>query len=138
MINKVGLIYTDEYQKYNFGKDHPLRPLRLKLTYSLMEKLSLLNNERIEIMKPRLATQQEIETTHSPKYIEVIKKLSKNPKDNSVVPHRYNLGPGDNPIFEGMYEASALICGASIEAASAVWNNEEIRIAFNPLALSKK
>ena len=132
MINKVGLIYTDEYQKYNFGKDHPLRPLRLKLTYSLMEKLNLLKHQRLIIMKPRLATQQEIETTHSPQYIEVVKKLSENPKDNSVIPYRYGLGPGDNPIFEGMYEASALVCGASIEAADAVWNDEEIKIAFNP------
>jgi len=132
MIEKVGLIYTEEYQKYNFGRDHPLRPLRLKLTYSLMEKLSLLNNERLVIMKPRLATQQEIETTHSPQYVEVVKKLSTNPNDNSVIPYSYGLGPGDNPIFEGMYEASALICGASIEAANAVWNNDEIKIAFNP------
>ena len=132
MIEKVGLIYTEEYQKYNFGRDHPLRPLRLKLTYSLMEKLSLLNNERLVIMKPRLATQQEIETTHSPQYVEVVKKLSTNPNDNSVIPYSYGLGPGDNPIFEGMYEASVLICGASIEAANAVWNNDEIKIAFNP------
>ena len=38
---KVGLIYTEEFQKYNFGPEHPLRPLRLELTYSLMEKLNL-------------------------------------------------------------------------------------------------
>ena len=55
MVDKVGLIYTDEYLKYNFGNDHPLRPLRLKLTYSLMEKLGLLQNERLEIIKPRIA-----------------------------------------------------------------------------------
>ncbi len=132
MIEKVGLIYTDEYQRYNFGKDHPLRPLRLKLTYSLMEKLNLLKHQRLFIMKPRLATQQEIESIHSPKYVEVVKKLSENPKDKGVIPYHYGLGPGDNPIFEGMYEASALVCGASIEAADAVWNNDEIKIAFNP------
>lgn len=132
MIEKVGLIYTEEYQKYNFGKDHPLRPLRLKLTYSLMEKLNLLQSERLLIMKPRMATQKEIESVHSPQYVEVVKKLSKNPQDNSVIPHRYGLGPGDNPIFEGMYEASALVCGASLIAANAVWNDDEITIAFNP------
>ncbi|MFX1363530.1 MAG: acetoin utilization protein AcuC [Promethearchaeota archaeon] len=132
MIEKVGLIYTEEYQKYNFGKDHPLRPLRLKLTYSLMEKLNLLKNQRLLIINPRLATQQEIESIHSPKYVEAVKKLSENPNDKSVIPYQYGLGPGDNPIFEGMYEASALVCGASIEAADTVWNDEEITIAFNP------
>ncbi len=132
MVDKVGLIYTDEYQRYNFGIDHPLRPLRLKLTYSLMEKLKLLEHQRLTLIQPRLATQQEIESTHSPEYIEVVKKLSENPKDNSVIPYRYGLGPGDNPIFKGMYEASALICGASIKAAETVWNKEEFKIAFNP------
>lgn len=132
MVDKVGLIYTDEYQRYNFGRDHPLRPLRLKLTYSLMEKLKLLEHQRLTIIQPRIATRQEIESTHSPEYIEIVKKLSENPKDNSVIPYRYGLGPGDNPIFKGMYEASALICGASIKAVETVWNNEEFKIAFNP------
>ncbi|MFX0000089.1 MAG: acetoin utilization protein AcuC [Candidatus Hermodarchaeota archaeon] len=132
MVDKVGLIYTEDYQKYDFGKDHPLRPLRLKLTYSLMEKLNLLDHERLTIMKPRLATQEEIERLHSPQYVEVVKKLSKNPADNTIIPYRYGLGPGDNPIFKGMYEASALVCGASIIAAETVWNEEEFKIAFNP------
>ncbi|MFX1591458.1 MAG: acetoin utilization protein AcuC [Promethearchaeota archaeon] len=132
MVDKVGLIYTDEYQKYNFGKDHPLRPLRLKLTYSLMEKLKLLEHPRLTIMKPRLATQQEIESVHSHQYVEIIKKLSENPKDSSVIPYTYGIGPGDNPIFKGMYEASALICGASIIAAETVWNEEDFKITFNP------
>ncbi|MFX1419682.1 MAG: acetoin utilization protein AcuC [Promethearchaeota archaeon] len=132
MVDKVGLIYTDDYQKYDFGPDHPLRPLRYKLTYSLMEKLKLLEHERLTLLKPRLATQQEIESVHSPNYVEIVKKLSKNPNDKNIVPYRYGLGPGDNPIFKGMYEASALICGASIIAAETVWNDEGFKITFNP------
>ncbi|MFW9880684.1 MAG: acetoin utilization protein AcuC, partial [Candidatus Thorarchaeota archaeon] len=132
MVDKVGLIYTDDYQKYDFGPDHPLRPLRLKLTYSLMEKLKLFESERLTVLKPRLATQQEIESVHSPNYVEIVKKLSINPNDKNIIPYRYGLGPGDNPIFKGMYEASALICGASIIAAETVWNNEDFKITFNP------
>jgi acetoin utilization protein AcuC len=132
MVDRVGLIYTEDYQKYDFGKDHPLRPLRLKLTYSLMEKLKLLEHQRLKIMKPRLATQKEIERVHSPHYVDVVKKLSENPNDSSLIPYRYGLGPGDNPIFKGMYEASALVCGASMVAAETVWNDEEFKIAFNP------
>ena len=132
MVDRVGIIYTEDYQKYNFGKDHPLRPLRLKLTNSLMEKLKLLEHQRLTIMKPRLATQHEIERLHSPDYVEIVKKLSENPKDSSIIPYRYGLGPGDNPIFKGMYEASALVCGASIIAADTVWNDEEFKITFNP------
>ncbi|MBD3256369.1 MAG: acetoin utilization protein AcuC [Candidatus Lokiarchaeota archaeon] len=129
---KVGLIFTDEYERYNFGPKHPLRPLRVMLTYSLMEKLGLLNNSKIELLKPRLATKEELERVHSKSYVEVVKRLSNNPEDKTVKPYIYGLGPGDNPVFKGMYEASALVCGASIMAADTVWQNNDFNIAFNP------
>ena len=129
---KVGLIYTEEFQKYNFGPEHPLRPLRLQLTYSLMKKLNLLNNKVLEILSPRLATKQELSRVHSKKYIEIVEQLSIDPNNKEIQPFIYGLGPGDNPIFRGMYEASSLICGASIIAADKVWNDEEFPIVFNP------
>jgi acetoin utilization protein AcuC len=132
MVNKVGLIYTEKYQDYNFGEDHPLRPLRLKLTYSLMEKIGLLNHELLEIRTPQPATREEILRVHSTEYVNAIETLSKNPNDPSISPYAFGLGPGDNPIFKGMYEASALVCGASKLAADMVWNDNNIAMAFNP------
>ncbi len=132
MVNKTALIYTNKYQSYNFGPQHPLRPLRIKLTYSLMEKLNLFNNERLEVFEPSPATQKEIERAHDPKYVEIVKKLSENPMDRSVQPYLYGLGTGDTPVFKGMYEASALVCGASLLAADMVWQDNDITIAFNP------
>jgi len=129
---KVGLIYTEEYQKYNFGSKHPLRPLRLMLTYSLFEKLGLLKNKRVEIIKPRLCTIEELEMVHTPNYIKAVKKLSDDPNDRTFKPIAYGLGPGDNPIFKGMYEASALVCGASLVAAEIVWKYDDFNVAFNP------
>ncbi len=132
MFNKVALVYTDQYDRYDFGPNHPLRPLRLKLTYELMEKLNLLSHERLVIKEPIIATREQIEQAHDPEYVEVVKILSANPEDRKIQPYRYGLGPGDNPIFRGMYEASALVCGASIVAADSVWKNDDIIIAFNP------
>ncbi|MBY9020399.1 MAG: hypothetical protein KGD67_05030, partial [Candidatus Lokiarchaeota archaeon] len=54
------------------------------------------------------------------------------PEDITIQPYLYGLGPGDNPIFKGMYEASALVCGASTLAADLVWKNDDIMIGFNP------
>jgi acetoin utilization protein AcuC len=91
MVDKTALIYTDKFQIYNFGPQHPLRPLRIKLTYSLMEKLNLFNNERLEVFEPSLATQKEIERAHDPEYVEIVKKLSETPMDRSVQPYLYGL-----------------------------------------------
>ena len=33
----------------------------------------------------------------------------------------FGLGTVDNPVFTGMHEASALVVGATVAAASAVW-----------------
>jgi acetoin utilization protein AcuC len=129
---KVALIYADQYQNYNFGPTHPLRPLRIMLTYSLMEKLNLLNHKKVEIIKPRLCTRDELEMVHSSAYIEIVKRLSENPEDRTVDPFVFGLGPGDNPVFKGMYEASSLICGASLMAAEKVWTDDQFNIAFNP------
>jgi len=129
---KVGLVFTDEYQKYDFGPRHPLRPLRILLTFSLMKKLGLMDHPKLELLTPRLCTKEELEMVHTPKYVEAVRKLSENPDDKSVNPIAYGLGPGDNPVFKGMYEASALVCGASLVAAETVWTNKNFNVAFNP------
>ena len=132
VIKKVGLIYTEEYNKYNFGPDHPLRPLRIELSYSLFKKLGLLDNKVLEILTPRMCTEEEIKMVHDSDFVEAVKKLSKNPNDHSVKPYLYGMGPGDTPVFKGMYEASALVCGASLIAADKVWRDENFKIVFNP------
>ncbi|MFX1237893.1 MAG: acetoin utilization protein AcuC [Promethearchaeota archaeon] len=133
MVNyNVGLYFTKEYYEYNFGSTHPLRPLRLELMYSLIEKLGLLENKLLHVLKPRHCTADELSRVHSPEYINVVKKISDNPNDKSIKPYSYGLGPGDNPIFKGMYEASTLICGASLVAAKKVFLDDNFPIAFNP------
>jgi acetoin utilization protein AcuC len=39
-----------------------------------------------------------------------------------VPDRRYGLGTPDNPVFDGMHEASALVAGGTLAAASAVWS----------------
>ena len=41
--------------------------------------------------------------------------------------YRYGLGPGDNPIWPGVYEASVLACGGSILAAELVARGDVAR-----------
>jgi acetoin utilization protein AcuC len=43
---------------------------------------------------------------------------------------RYGYGPGDNPIFDRMHEAGALVAGASVAAARAVHRGDALH-AFN-------
>ena len=56
---------------------------------------------------------------HDPGYIEAVKQAGG--ADPILVAGRYGLGTEDDPIFPAMHEASALVAGATLAAAQAVW-----------------
>ena len=99
------------YLAYDFG-DHPLNPRRLEFTISLARELGVLDN--VAVLAPATATDTELLTVHDEDYLQAVRAAS---TDSSF--HGFGLGTGDDPVFAGMYEASALIAGGSRDAASA-------------------
>jgi len=112
LTQKLAIVYSDAYQKYNFGPTHPLRPTRLKLTYELMRETNLFSSPDVEIIEPRQATREELLLFHDEEYVELVEDVSKSGEGF--------LDLGDTPAFEGCYEASALAAGASLSAVDAV------------------
>jgi acetoin utilization protein AcuC len=55
------------------------------------------------IVAPRLASDAELAVFHTRDYIEVVRRLSRG--ESSLDPARYGFGPGDNPVFSGMFES---------------------------------
>jgi acetoin utilization protein AcuC len=97
---------------YDFGPGHPLAPVRVRLTMELAAALDVLPEPRTF----RPASYDELVTAHDPAYVEAVRRGSPD--------RRYGLGTPDNPVFAGMHEASALVAGATLAAASAVWSGE--------------
>jgi acetoin utilization protein AcuC len=60
-----------------------------------------------------------LELVHAAQYIEAVKNVA---HTSSAQRARYGLGTDDNPVFPGMHDASALVVGASMAAADAVWS----------------
>ncbi len=118
MSKACALIYSDSYQGYELSPTHPMKPARLMLTYELMRGCGLLKTG-VEVVEPRAATEAELELIHSREYIAKVKQLSE-PAAPAAAGSGWGLGTGDNPIFPRMHEASALIAGASVTAASLV------------------
>lgn len=110
------VVFDEALTEYNFGPSHPMAPVRVKLTLQLAAELGVLDS--LQIVKAEPASDDQLLTVHTPQYIERVTKLSRFPihADPTV-----GLGTEDNPVFEHMHEASALIAGASIEAARRVW-----------------
>ncbi|HWL37818.1 MAG TPA: acetoin utilization protein AcuC, partial [Frankiaceae bacterium] len=119
MSNSVLVLWDDVLASYDFGRGHPLRPLRLELTMALARDLGVLDRPGVTVRKPSSSGQDTLELVHDRDYIEAVKRA---PDDLlGRLGSRYGLGSGDNPVFPRMHEAAALVTGASVEAAKAVW-----------------
>ena len=110
------------------SETHPLRPLRWKRAFDLMDAAGLTQADNVSLLSPRPATDDEITLGHTPEYLGAVKALSSG-LELPVGPS-YGFGPGDNPVFGGMYEANALTSGGTMVAAHAIADGSA-DVAFN-------
>jgi acetoin utilization protein AcuC len=121
MEHKAGLVWGGTL-RYDFGPQHPLQPVRVELAVELMRAYGLLDMPNVEIIPTRQASDGELELVHTADYIAAIRQaglLAESQGRWASIP-RYCLGPGDNPIFPDMHEASAEVAAGSIDAAEFV------------------
>ena len=103
-------LYTNEFLTYDFSGMHPLKPIRLKLTYDTMKVKSTLSG--FDVVEPRKATLDDLLQVHTHDYISAVQKA-----ENGIPDFRYGLGTSDNPLFPEMYTSSLIYTGASLSAA---------------------
>jgi len=125
---KTAFIYSDDFAKFSYGPRHPLKPFRLKLTYELIKAYCLLSLPNMRLIEPKPAEDEDLLLFHARDYIEVLKDVDHGIDVEDA--ESYGLGYGDNPVFEGVYEWSGLVTGASLQAAELV-DSGEVGIAFN-------
>ena len=125
---KTAFVYSDECAKFDYGSSHPLKPFRLKLTYDLITACHLLSSQDPRLVKPLIARVEDLLTYHTKDYIDILRAV--NTGEYVAGAEAYGLGPGDNPVFPGVFDWSRLITGASLKAADIVDSNEAA-IAFN-------
>jgi acetoin utilization protein AcuC len=125
---KTAFIYSDDFAKYDYGPEHPLKPFRLKLTRDLINAYGLFSLPDVRIVEAKPAEEEDLLLYHKRDYIEVLK--SANGGLDMPGEERYGLGFEDNPVFEGVFEWSRLVTGASLQAAELV-DSGEVQTAFN-------
>jgi len=125
---KTAFLYSDAFARFDYGARHPLKPFRLKLAYELIRACGLLGSPDPRLVEAIPAGIDELRTFHAPDYLDAL--AASNSGRPAPGAETYGLGPGDNPVFAGMYEWSALIAGASLRAADLV-DSGEVQAAFN-------
>ncbi|MGH8907706.1 MAG: acetoin utilization protein AcuC [Egibacteraceae bacterium] len=128
-MHRAALIWSDERLHYDFGPQHPLKPIRVELTVKLIRACGLDRCDGVVTLPRAPYGVADVLRIHDEEYVEVVRALSARPDPRGAP--LYGLGWGDNPVFAGMHEASLAVCGASVAAARAVWEGQ-VAHAFNP------
>ena len=128
MSDRVGLVRCPEARIYDHGPEHPLRPDRVLLTWELIAATGLEGRPGVGVLGCEPASDEVLGLVHSEAFIDATRSAGHGVEGAWG---RYGYGPGDNPIFDRMHEAGALVAGASVAAAQAVWHGD-VQHAFNP------
>ena len=120
MAGSLTVVWDERLTGYDFGPGHPLAPVRVELTIALARELGVLAGPDVTLLTPAAADTSELLLAHDADYIDAVVQAGLDGRGNA----RYGLGTPDNPVFDGMHEASALVAGATLAAAQAVWRGQ--------------
>ena len=131
MTCTLHVAWDERLTDYHFGPGHPLAPVRMELTMHLAHEFGLWSQPGMTVTAPVPATDADLELVHDPQYIAAVRTVSGWAEDLGAsgleatqfrYARRFGLGTGDQPVFPGMHQASALVAGATLAAARAVWS----------------
>jgi acetoin utilization protein AcuC len=130
MTCTLHVAWDERLAGYDFGPGHPMAPLRLTLTMELARAFGLFRLDGVSAEVPAAATRAELELGHLRGYIDIVRLAG---SDRAPAPGKegmtervllmHGLGTEDVPVFPGMHEAAAMITGATLAAARAVWRS---------------
>lgn len=72
----AAFVYEDALSRHVLRPDHPMRPIRLSLTYELLNAYGAFDAGSSRLVKPREATEEEVAWLHTPNYIAAVRNLS--------------------------------------------------------------
>ncbi|WP_432086680.1 acetoin utilization protein AcuC [Streptomyces sp. bgisy095] len=119
MSGRALLMWDEAVTQYDFGSEHPMDPVRLALTMSLVRAHGL--DRAVDVVAAKPAGDSTLRLVHREDYVAAVRAASADPRRADQA---YGLGTVDDPAFAGMHEVSALIAGQSVGAAEAIWRGE--------------
>ncbi|ODQ64810.1 histone deacetylase [Nadsonia fulvescens var. elongata DSM 6958] len=125
---QVSYHFNEKVSNYHYGVRHPMKPFRLMLTDHLVTSYGM--NDKMDIYRPRPATETEIGAFHDDEYINFLKSVTPhNYKQFAASFAKFNIGD-DCPIFDGLFDYSLIYAGASLDASRKLINGQS-DIAIN-------
>src|SRR5512134_1390283 len=105
------LVFGPRSLAYDFRPHHPLTPKRFGPGIDLLRAVGAEPS-----LAPDPARDEELHRIHLPAYVDAVRRFSADPS----LPAAMGIGLSDNPAFEGMHEAAAVVAAGSLRAMEAV------------------
>lgn len=134
--NSTAFVWSDDLARYDFGPTHPMQPVRLRLTVSLVRQLGLLDAPGVRVVEAAPATDEDLLRVHSAGYLAAVRAAGRTPGSArpagaaEATAEATGLGTPDNPVFPDMHEASARIAGSTLAAARAVLSGDRRAVSL--------
>jgi acetoin utilization protein AcuC len=117
----VLVAWSDALLQYDMGVTHPMAPGRLEYTMALARDLDVVARPGVTVEAPNPAPDDVLQLVHDPAYVAAVRDAA---EQHAAPLAEFGLGSQDNPVFDRMHEASALVAGGTVDAARAVRNGE--------------
>lgn len=127
-MSRAAFICHESLWERGHPPGHPLRAERLRATWEMLRAYHAFDAPNVRVLTPRLPSDDELATFHTREYIDAVRRLSRG--EGGLNAARYNFGPGDNPVFAGMFESEALKVGAALVGAELL-RDGEVDVAFS-------
>lgn len=118
----LDIVYTPGYLTYDFGPQHPFSPDR----WQALEELMRLQGPDARWHEPGPVVDEDLLQVHTVPFLEAVHTASAGfPGTHGT---SFGLGTQDVPVFFGMHEAAALVCGGTVEAARRIASGDAKRV----------
>ena len=128
--NKIAYFFDDDISLYKYSDGHPMKPFRVKITDTLIQKYGLGNHMDVFTQEDITIDDSYFTKFHSIDYVDVIKNV--NPDNYEKYKdslHMFGFS-GDSPVFDGLYDYCWLSTGGSVLGASLL-NDRTHQTAIN-------
>jgi acetoin utilization protein AcuC len=121
--DRLLVAFGDELFSYDFGPYHPLNRSRTDVFVKRLMELKARAPEKVELVEPATATEEEITLFHTKEYVEFVKLAC------SKI--RY-LDYGDTPAYPNCFVRASTVVGTTLKLLREIASGRALR-AFNPV-----
>ena len=111
---RTALIYSDELARFDYGKDHPFKPVRAQKTLELCERYTLLDATDHLVVEPDMASRDDLLLFHTPEYLEALEQADQGHVSPELL--AYGLGREDNPLLPDLLKWCKGTAGGTLTA----------------------